>query len=76
MLTCEIHKGLYFIVIISSFINLFFYLSGERVQSIKGNQRTKAIFTILPPANVEATIDIVREVAFVSSDGSDWRADG
>lgn len=55
--------------------------SGERVESIKGDQKKKATFTILPlEALAEgegSSLDIVREVSFVSIDGgSVWTAEG
>ena len=50
--------------------------SGDRVESIKGDQRTRAIFTLLAPEGLETTLDIVREVAFISSDGVIWTAEG
>lgn len=54
--------------------------TGERVESIEGDQMTHAVFTVLPMDALEegegGGIDIVREVAFVSADGIEWTAEG
>ena len=52
---------------------------GESVESIKDNQRTRAVFTLRPLAGqLEAgggSLDIVREVVFIF-EGGHWRAEG
>jgi len=52
---------------------------GENVESIGGNQRTRAIFTLKPLAGqLDAgggSLDIVREVTFIF-EGGHWRAEG
>ncbi|KAJ1430998.1 hypothetical protein B484DRAFT_395641 [Ochromonadaceae sp. CCMP2298] len=54
--------------------------SGDSVEKIEGNQRTKATFTLLPLPGTEAeasSLDIVRELSFVSADrGATWTAEG
>ena len=50
--------------------------SGNGVQSIEGDQVSEAIFTLDKPEG-DINIDIVREIAFSSSDsGVNWRAEG
>jgi hypothetical protein len=52
---------------------------GDNVESIKDNQRTRAVFTLKPLAGqLEAggsSLDIVREVVFIF-EGGHWRAEG
>lgn len=54
--------------------------SGIGVESITGNQRTKAIFTLHAPAGAVSDgseLDIVREVTFIShNNGVTWTAEG
>eukprot|EP01038_Epipyxis_sp_PR26KG_P005276 gene5276-7329_t len=54
--------------------------NGDRVESITGNQKSHATFTLLPAIGTlssESTLDIVREVSFIShDDGIIWRAEG
>ena len=55
--------------------------TGQNVEKIKGNETTKAIYTLLPMdgqlGEEQGQIDIVREVCFVSTDnGNTWRAEG
>lgn len=63
--------------------------AGDKVEGIGGNQKRKAIFTLRPiegsPMRMimlpyiwitDSEYDIVREVAFISSDnGTTWRAE-
>eukprot|EP01036_Dinobryon_divergens_P028311 gene28311-37242_t len=53
--------------------------SGYNVESIQGDQRSKAIFTLLPPEGLlssDSSLDIVREVSFISTDyGETWTAE-
>ena len=55
--------------------------AGEvRVESVKGDQETRAAFVLLPLEDLKAgeggSLDIVREVAFVSADGGvTWTAE-
>mmetsp|Transcript_4097 Transcript_4097/g.6351 ORF Transcript_4097/g.6351 Transcript_4097/m.6351 type:complete len:130 (+) Transcript_4097:29-418(+) len=49
--------------------------SGSGVESIKGNQTTRAEFTLTPLE--DTALDIVREISFISSDrGTTWTAEG
>jgi hypothetical protein len=51
---------------------------GELVETIEGNQRTRAEFTVKPPVGQlteGSSLDIVRVVAFISSDGFKWTAE-
>jgi hypothetical protein len=53
--------------------------TGESVESITGNQRTRAVFTLRPlPGQLNGgggSLDIVREVVFVFQEAK-WRAEG
>ena len=54
--------------------------SEVRVESVKGDQETRAAFVLLPLEDLKAgeggSLDIVREVAFVSGDGGlTWTAE-
>ena len=35
----------------------------------------RAVFTLLPPSDLNSTVDIVRELVFVSKDGVKWTAE-
>ena len=48
--------------------------SGNRVESIQGDQKQSAVFTLLPL--VETELDLVRELGFISEDGVVWTAEG
>ena len=49
--------------------------TGNRVESITGNQRNKATFTLLPLQDT-GELDIVREISFVGyKKGTVWRAE-
>eukprot|EP00598_Pedospumella_elongata_P007950 CAMPEP_0184985392 /NCGR_PEP_ID=MMETSP1098-20130426/14091_1 /TAXON_ID=89044 /ORGANISM="Spumella elongata, Strain CCAP 955/1" /LENGTH=133 /DNA_ID=CAMNT_0027509477 /DNA_START=53 /DNA_END=454 /DNA_ORIENTATION=- len=54
--------------------------SGEKVETIEGDQKRKAVYTLLPPEGTVSegsSLDIVRELAFISKDGGlTWRAEG
>jgi hypothetical protein len=50
--------------------------SGARVEAIKGDQRKTALFTLLPPEDLDTEFDIVREIGFISDDGVAWTAEG
>eukprot|EP00756_Hemistasia_phaeocysticola_P059329 Hpha_TRINITY_DN36071_c0_g1::TRINITY_DN36071_c0_g1_i1::g.170865::m.170865 len=57
--------------------------SGECVESISGNQTTRAVFTLKPlPGQLQpgegAGVDVVRELVFIKDEGADgeWRAEG
>jgi hypothetical protein len=54
--------------------------SGENVEKIEGDQLSRAMYTIKPQEGTiseASTLDIVREVAFISSDGGmTWTAEG
>ncbi len=49
--------------------------TGERVTHIEGDQAFEAMFTLLPPEGT-TSLDIVRELVFVSADGVKWTAEG
>jgi hypothetical protein len=52
--------------------------TGDRVESIGGNQSTRAIFTLLPPVGTlkeDSTFDLVRELVFICVNG-EWTAEG
>jgi hypothetical protein len=53
---------------------------GEKVESVKGDQVNRAVFTLLPLIPLSdhhgGSLDIVREVAFISTDGGvTWTAE-
>jgi hypothetical protein len=53
--------------------------SGQGVEKIEGDQKSRAVFTLLPPQGTVSegsALDIVREVAFVNTNGQGWRAEG
>ena len=53
--------------------------SGQSVEKIGGDEKARAVFTLLPPEGTlseGSSLDIVREVAFVNVKGSGWRAEG
>eukprot|EP01040_Poterioochromonas_malhamensis_P006639 gene6639-7150_t len=54
--------------------------TGERVEEIKGDQKRKATYILLPPPDAVtegSSLDIVRELSFIATDreGSQWRAE-
>ena len=54
--------------------------TGELVEKIEGDQKKKAIYTILPEQGMlseNSSLDIVRELVFISNDnGITWTAEG
>lgn len=70
----------YIIINIFTIITIIICYQGELVEKIEGNQKARAVFTILPSPGTlteNSTLDIVREVVFVSLDnGVTWRAEG
>ena len=70
----------YIIINIFTMITIIIFYQGELVEKIEGNQKARAVFTILPSPGTlteNSTLDIVREVVFVSLDnGVTWRAEG
>lgn len=51
--------------------------TGERVESIsKGETEHSFVFTLLAPEGEGISLDIVRELAYISFDGETWTAEG
>jgi len=53
--------------------------TGQGVERIEGDQRSRAVFTLLPQEGTlseGSSLDIVREVCFINTSGHGWRAEG